>query len=172
MNQPNNLLGLLLQLPPPKKLIVSVSSGVLDVDNKNVIMKQRFANILKDSCEVIIKSFTEKEAEELFLSYRQIKRLSGTNPHLLSCIGLKDNYGTYKGKVENEVQSFLQNNLGELQATSTSLADYLKQNKIMKSKIFAYYACRGDALKDSEVIDYYNTWFCQKELTMLEEVSL
>ena len=32
--------------------------------NENVIMKQRFENILKDSCEVIIKSFTEKEAEE------------------------------------------------------------------------------------------------------------
>ena len=57
------------------------------------------------------------------------------------------------------------------QATSTSLADYLQRNKVMKSKNFAYYACRGDALKDSEVIDYCNTWLCQNELTMLPIVQ-
>ena len=76
----------------------------------------------------------------------------------------------YNGTVEHLVHTFLTNNLAELKGKSDSLAEYLKSRNVLKSRKFAYYACRGDALDDDEVTEYKSTWLHRNYLTVLKVV--
>lgn len=58
------MLGLVLQYHNQTKVIISVSSGARDVDNKDIKLKNRLENILKNSFAVEITGFTGSEAEE------------------------------------------------------------------------------------------------------------
>ena len=69
------------------------------------------------------------------------------------------------------MDNFLKRNLGELKSHSNELADYLKSNSVLKSKKFAYCACRGEMLDDNEVEAYKSTWLYLNCLTVLEVVQ-
>ena len=172
-----NVLNLVLECGiMGSKAILSVSSGARGVDSTNVKLNNTFANILKNSFPVEITGFTESEAEQYVsmrncsLTYTEIKDISGTNPYLLSYVGVTDDYGQYNGTVKHLVHTFLTNNLAELKGKSDSLAEYLKSRDVLKSRKFAYYACRGDALDDDEVTEYKSTWLHMNYLTVLKVV--
>ena len=139
-------------------------------------MNLRLKNLQRNSHEIEMKGFTEAEAEKYLtkrgspLKYHEISNVSGNNPLLLSCISPTHDIGMYKGSVQVEVDNFLKRDLGELKSHSNELADYLKSNSVLKSKKFAYCACRGEMLDDNEVEAYKSTWLYLNCLTVLEVV--
>ena len=171
-----NLLELALQCLEGS-IILSESSGARNPNHQDVTVNLRLKNLQRNSHEIEMKGFTEAEAEKYLtkrgspLKYHEISNVSGNNPLLLSCISPTHDIGMYKGSVQVEVDNFLKRDLGELKSHSNELADYLKSNSVLKSKKFAYCACRGEMLDDNEVEAYKSTWLYLNCLTVLEVVQ-
>ena len=76
----------------------------------------------------------------------------------------------YTRDVLHTVDNFILDNLSVLKKNSETVEKFnLNINAIGSSKL-AYLACRGEALNDSEKIEYVQTWLYKDHLTVLEEV--
>ena len=63
------------------------------------------------------------------------------------------------------VDNFIQDNLAVLKNNPETVEEFNLNINVIGSSKFAYLACRGEALNDSEKIECAQTWFHKHHLT-------
>ena len=76
----------------------------------------------------------------------------------------------YTRDVLHTVDNFILDNLAVLKKNSETVEEFNLNIIVIGSSKLTYLACRGEALNDSEKIEYVQTWLHKPHLTVMEEV--